>query len=300
MGMAAQDEAPSSTTVCISVDFDALSLWLQWGVRGARALSRGEFGGRVGAPRLLAVLERHSVPTTWFTPGHTAETYPEVTAEITKQGHEIANHGYLHESFDKLTPEKIREVLKRSNDALLTITGQLPRGFRHPTGDSTGALFEILLEEGFDYDSSLMADDAYAYWCRGEDTYFEDAPPKFGEPLDLVEVPMSYLMNDFHHFEFNYGEPLLVGHDGPDDVEPIWRAQFEYVTRNCPDGMLMATVHPQCIGQGPRLDMLERFIEYCKATDGVQFSTVGDVATAFRMKAGSDSRTNRAGVKIGT
>jgi peptidoglycan/xylan/chitin deacetylase (PgdA/CDA1 family) len=269
-------------TVCLSVDFDALSLWLQWGVRGARALSRGEFGGRVGAPRLLELLAKHSIRTTWFVPGHTADTYPEVTAEVARQGHEIGNHGYLHESFDKLSPDEIRRVLELSNASLLRTTGQRPRGFRHPTGDSTGLLFEILEEFGFEYDSSLMGDDFFAYWCRGNDMFFDDAPPKFGDQLNLVEVPISYVMNDFHHFEFNYGEPLLVGHDGPHDVEPIWQAQFDYMYRNCPGGALTMIVHPQCIGQGLRLDMLERFIEFCNSRDGVRFATVEEVANEFR------------------
>jgi peptidoglycan/xylan/chitin deacetylase (PgdA/CDA1 family) len=269
-------------TVCLSVDFDALSLWLQWGVRGARALSRGEFGGRVGAPRLLELLAKQSIRTTWFVPGHTADTYPEVTAEVARQGHEIGNHGYLHESFDKLSPDEIRRVLELSNASLLRTTGQQPRGFRHPTGDSTGLLFEILEEFGFEYDSSLMGDDFFAYWCRGQDRFFDDAPPKFGDQLNLVEVPISFVMNDFHHFEFNYGEPVLVGHDGPNDVEPIWQAQFDYMYRNCPGGTLTMIVHPQCIGQGLRLDMLERFIEFCKARDGVRFATVEEVANEFR------------------
>jgi len=285
--MSAEDSGVRAT-VCLSVDFDALSLWLQWGVRGARALSRGEFGGRVGAPRLLALLNDYSIRTTWFVPGHTADTYPEITAELAGQGHEIGNHGYLHESFDKLSPDDIRRVLELSNDSLLRVTGQKPLGFRHPTGDSTGVLFEILEEFGFTYDSSLMGDDFFAYWCRGQDTFYDDAPPKFGSELNLVEVPISFVMNDFHHFEFNYGEPLLVGHDGPDDVEPIWRAQFDYMYQNCPGGTLTMIVHPQCIGQGLRLQMLRRFIEYCSGHDDVRFATVGDVASEFRAAVGAD------------
>ena len=274
--------AQSRATVCLSVDFDALSIWLQWGARGARALSRGEFGARVAAPRLLELFERQQIPTTWFIPGHTAATFPAVTRQIAAHGHEIGNHGYLHESFDTLTPERIREVLTLSNQALLDIAGVRPRGFRHPTGDSTGKLFEILEEFGFDYDSSLMGDDFHAYWCRGEDTFYDDAPPDFGRQLDLVEVPISFVMNDFQHFEFNYGDPLLVGHDGPQDVEPIFCGQFDYLYRTCPGGFVTLIVHPQCIGHGVRIEMLERFIEHCKAHDGVRFATVAEIADEFR------------------
>jgi peptidoglycan/xylan/chitin deacetylase (PgdA/CDA1 family) len=250
-------------TVCVSVDFDALSIWLQWGARGARALSRGEFGGRVAAPRLLELFQRLEIPTTWFVPGHTAETYPEVTARVAQDGHEIGNHGYLHESFDKLSPDRIREVLTLANKALLEVAGVRPRGFRHPTGDSTGELFEILEEFGFDYDSSLMGDDFRPYWCRGLDTFHDEAPPDWGRQLDLVEVPMTFVMNDFQHFEFNYGDPLLVGHDGPQDVEPIFRGQFDY-----------------------------------RSHDGVRFATVSQVADEFRAEqaAGETAETRNGAV----
>ena len=63
-------------TVCLTFDFDAVSLWMVFGARGARALSRGEFGARVGAPRLLELFDRYDIKATWFTPGHTAETFP--------------------------------------------------------------------------------------------------------------------------------------------------------------------------------------------------------------------------------
>jgi peptidoglycan/xylan/chitin deacetylase (PgdA/CDA1 family) len=285
-------------TVCVSVDFDALSIWLQWGARGARALSRGEFGGRVAAPRLLELFQRLEIPTTWFVPGHTAETYPEVTARIAQDGHEIGNHGYLHESFDKLSPDRIREVLTLANKALLEVAGVRPRGFRHPTGDSTGELFEILEEFGFDYDSSLMGDDFRPYWCRGLDTFHDEAPPDWGRQLDLVEVPMTFVMNDFQHFEFNYGDPLLVGHDGPQDVEPIFRGQFDYLYRTTPGGYVMLTVHPQAIGHGVRIDMLERLLEHYRSHDGVRFATVSQVADEFRAEqaAGETAETRNGAV----
>ncbi len=44
------------------------------GARDARSLSRGEFGARVGAPRLLDLCDTFGIPSTWFVPGHTAET----------------------------------------------------------------------------------------------------------------------------------------------------------------------------------------------------------------------------------
>src|SRR5260370_23316694 len=82
--------------VGLSFDFDAISLWLG-GFRASSlsGISRGEFG-RVGAERLLTMLHEANIRSTWFIPGHSAETYPQIVEMIVADGHEIGNHGYLH------------------------------------------------------------------------------------------------------------------------------------------------------------------------------------------------------------
>jgi polysaccharide deacetylase family protein (PEP-CTERM system associated) len=79
-------------------------------------------------------------------------------AEIVTAGHEIASHGYSHRMVTGLTPKEFRDELKRTNDILGSHSGCLPRGFRAPqwslSKDKTPWAFDILLEEGFVYDSS--------------------------------------------------------------------------------------------------------------------------------------------------
>ncbi|MFA9271331.1 MAG: polysaccharide deacetylase [Baekduiaceae bacterium] len=269
-------------TICVCSDFDALSMWMDFGAMGARALSRGEFGPRVGAPRLLDVLDRFDAPSTWFIPGHTAETFPEITKRVADAGHEIANHGYHHESFDALSIDEGRHVIKVSNDALERITGQRPVGFRHPTGDLAQELLEVFVEEGFSYDSSLAADDFYPYWARGAWTHQHLGPSTPGPLLDLVEIPHSFVLNDFHHFEFTYDGPKLTGRDGPAPVEAIWRAEWEYLLANAPGGIFNLVLHPESIGRGLRIAMLERFLRDAAAEPGVRFATLATVAEEFR------------------
>ena len=62
--------------VCISFDFDAISGFISRGLTSPTPISRGEFGP-VAVPRILAMLRKYGVPSTWFIPGHTLETYPE-------------------------------------------------------------------------------------------------------------------------------------------------------------------------------------------------------------------------------
>ena len=62
---------------CLTFDFDALSGWIARGMTTPTPISRGEFGLKVAVPRLLALLARYGIKSTWYIPGHTLETYPE-------------------------------------------------------------------------------------------------------------------------------------------------------------------------------------------------------------------------------
>ena len=68
------------------------------------ALARQCYGPLVGVPRILDLLERHQIASTFFVPGHTADRYPEAIRSIVAARHEIAHHGYLHEQPTALTP----------------------------------------------------------------------------------------------------------------------------------------------------------------------------------------------------
>jgi peptidoglycan-N-acetylglucosamine deacetylase len=269
-------------TICLTVDFDAMSIWMNWGARGPQALSRGEFGANVGAPRLLELFGRYDIISTWFIPGHTADSFPAITAQVAEHGHEIGNHGYLHETFDAPSEGQTRSILEKANASLERVTGSRPVGFRLPAGDADRSLFDVLLDLGFLYDSSMNGNDFTPYWCRSGDEPREDAAHVFGREIDLVEFPIGFIMNDFHHFEFNYGTPLLVGHDAPGHVEEIFNSQVNYMYDNISGGMLNVTLHPQCIGQGLRIAMLERFICHCLGRPGVRFTNIGTAVAEFR------------------
>ncbi len=100
-------------TVALTFDHDAISSEVRRG-DGPMTISRGEFGPRVGARRVLELLDREGIPSTWFVPGHTIETFPESVAAVVAAGHELACHGWLHEDLSTLTPDGERAVLVRS------------------------------------------------------------------------------------------------------------------------------------------------------------------------------------------
>ena len=293
------DSSTARATVIVSFDFDAASSWIAWGARDERTLSRGEFGAVVGAPRILDSLDRYGIPSTWFITGHTADSWPEQSAEVAARGHEIANHGYTHEDFGPLSTEQRREILRKSNDALERVTGQRPRGIRVPPWPLDYDLFELLIEEGFTYDSSTIGG-YHPHWCRGKGTVTADGPYLRGEPLDLVELPVTFITSDFSYFEFSYGASpnLPAGLKPPSGLEESWRGELDWVCEREQGAYVMLMLHPQTIGWGSRLLMLERFLEECMCRQGLRFATCEQVASEFRQaeaKRGAGRVTRTAG-----
>ncbi len=277
----------SQATVCLTFDFDAISLWIgPYGATSPSMISRGEFGV-VGVERILRLLEREGIPATFFVPGHTAETYPDTVRAIAAAGHEIGHHGYLHENPVALTPEEERRVLTRGLEALERTVGTRPAGYRSPAWDNSPQTIELLLKYGFRYESSLMGHDFVPYWCRVGDVIQSDGPYLFGREVDLVEMPVSWVLDDFPHFEYvRLGNRLSPGLSAASKVEEIWRGEFDFMCRDVPGGVFTLTMHPQVIGRGHRMLMLERLIEHMKEGDGVQFSTLEQAAGTFRAAGG--------------
>ncbi|QVW33923.1 DUF3473 domain-containing protein [Geobacter sulfurreducens] len=109
--------------------------------------------------RILDMLDEFGVSATFFVLGWVAERCPSLVKEIARRGHEIASHGYGHELVYRIGPERFREDVRRSKQFLEDIGGCAVRGYRAPsysiTGKSLWAL-DILVEEGFSYDSSIF------------------------------------------------------------------------------------------------------------------------------------------------
>jgi peptidoglycan/xylan/chitin deacetylase (PgdA/CDA1 family) len=267
-------------SVCLTFDFDALSPWaLGMAGRNVAALSRGEFGA-VAVPRILALLERHEIPATFFVPGHTALAYPDLVRSIRDAGHELGHHGWVHEPLSELDPAEEREVLQRGLDALDRVAGVRPAGYRAPNVDVSVSTVEILLEHGFVYDASFSGSDFEPYYLRRGDRFPPDGEYVFGESTELVGIPFAWHLSDFQFFEFVPG--VTARQDPPSAVYEIWAGELEWAHANVPGGVYDLTMHPQAIGRGYRLTMVERLIELAKGLDGARFERLGDYAARWR------------------
>jgi peptidoglycan/xylan/chitin deacetylase (PgdA/CDA1 family) len=270
--------------VCLTFDFDALSLWIARTMTTPTPISQGEFGA-VGAERILALLGKHGIQATWFIPGHTLETYSELCRRIHAAGHEIGHHGYAHEPPVRLSSEQEELVLLRGNEAIRTLTGAYATGYRSPAWDLSPNTVDLLLKHGFRYDSSMMGHDYLPYRARRGDQIPADQPVQFGEPTQLIEMPISWSLDDFPHFEYLWtATHLQQGLMRADDVLANWVDDYRYMAQCTDWGVLTYTFHPQVIGRGHRMLLLERLIQTLKDS-GANFTRLDIAAQEFDSRA---------------
>jgi peptidoglycan/xylan/chitin deacetylase (PgdA/CDA1 family) len=267
------------TTVCLSFDFDALSSWIGFfKTKSPASISRGEFGA-VGAQRILALLAKYEVTATFFIPGHTAYAYPDVVRRIADEGHEIGHHGWVHENPALLNATEERAVMERGFEALDRAAGVRPIGYRSPGADFSSSTVALLLEYGFLYDSSCSAHDFYPYYLRQGDVWSDSEPFGFGELTSLVEIPFAWHLDDAVIFELY--PPTNTNQYAPSVAREIWQGEFDFGYDECQGGVFVLTMHPQTIGRGHRLRMLEEFIRYLQGHEGVKFATVREYADGW-------------------
>jgi peptidoglycan-N-acetylglucosamine deacetylase len=274
------------TTVCLTFDFDALSIWLSTFKQVTPTpLSRGEYGARVGIDRILGVLASHAVRATFFVPAHTASSFPEAVKRIAARGHEIAAHGYVHESPVGLSKAEEADLLIRSEAILEKITGQRPQGYRSPAWDLSENTIDLLEQRGYLYDSSMMADDFRTFHPRRNDVVDIDGFTR-GPETSIVEFPVAWELDDYPYFHFA-SRPINQGLRSTDEVETAWQAEFDYCHSEVANGVFTLTMHPEIIGRGPRIRMLDRLIGHMQSESGITFSTLNE--HALRLRADSSA-----------
>jgi peptidoglycan/xylan/chitin deacetylase (PgdA/CDA1 family) len=266
--------------VCLTFDFDALSGFIARGMTTPTPISRGEFGV-VASGRLLALIKRHEIATTWFIPGHTLETYPAACEAVIAAGHEVGHHGWTHQPPATLTREQEEAGLVRANAVIRKMTGKTARGYRSPSWDLSPHTIELLLKHGFLYDTSMMGDDYTPYFARQGDAIELEEPAVLGRPTTLVEMPISWSLDDYPHFEFvRTQNAILPGLQNAQGVLQNWIDDFTYMRRTMEWGVVTYTFHPFVIGRGHRMMILERLIEAVRAGGGV-FVTMEQAAREF-------------------
>lgn len=267
------------TTVCLTFDFDAVAIWLStFKQTSPTPVSRGEYGANVGMPRLLDVLKKRGVCATFFVPAHTASSFPDMVRRIVAEGHEVACHGYVHESPVGMALDDERALLNKSIEILEKVAGKRPVGYRSPAWDLSDNTIRLLEEAGLTYDSSLMSDDFQLFYARCNDKLSEEGFTP-GETSSIVEFPVAWELDDYPYFQFS-PRPLNTGLRLPSDVYKAWACEFDYA--HSMQGVFTLTCHPEIIGRGPRIQMLDQLIRYMQSLEGVRFKTMAQATDTFK------------------
>ncbi|GHG99322.1 polysaccharide deacetylase family protein [Pseudodonghicola xiamenensis] len=282
--------------VGFGIDVDAVAGWLgsYGGEDSPDDISRGLFAGEVGAIRLLDMFDKFGIKTTWFIPGHSAETFPEQMREVAKRGHEIGVHGYSHENPIAMTPEQEEAVLDKCIDLITELSGKRPTGYVAPWWEFSNVTNELLLKKGIKYDHSLMHKDFEPYRVRVGDKWTkidyagkpEDwmKPLVRGEETDLIEIPANWYLDDLPPMMFIKKSPNSHGFVNPRDIEQMWQDQFDWVYENMDYAVFPITIHPDVSGRPQVLLMLERLFKHMAAHEGVKFVTMNEMADNYDAK----------------
>jgi peptidoglycan-N-acetylglucosamine deacetylase len=257
--------------VALSFDSDHETNELRDGGQSIGRMSWGQYGSRVGVPRILELLQKTSIPATFFVPAVTALLHPDEQRRVIAEGHEIGLHGWIHE-LNSVLPEAVeRDLYLRSRDALEKITGVRPVGMRTPSWDFSPSTLKIQREMGLLYDSSLMADN---------DPYELE---EHGEPTGIVELPVEWIRDDAVYFNMNRFQALRP-YTPPTAVLDIFRREFDAAWDE--GGLFLLTMHPHVIGYRSRMFILEELIQHMQAKGSVWFATHQDVASHVKAVAG--------------
>jgi peptidoglycan-N-acetylglucosamine deacetylase len=269
--------------VCLTFDLDNASAAIAREMTSPTMISRGDFG-MVATERILELLRRHDIKATWFIPGHSIESYPASAAAVVAAGHEVGHHGWTHRVPASLGRALEEQELIRGNEAIQRLTGSFARGYRSPSWDLSPHSIELLLKHGFIYDSSLMGHDYLPYQAREGDVIELEKPIVFGRDTALVEMPISWTLDDFPVFE--YMRSAMLSQPGLMNARLVgenWLADFTYMREHCDWGVVTYTFHPHVIGRGHRMKMLESLIRDL-AAGGAKFLTMEIAVDEYRKK----------------
>jgi peptidoglycan/xylan/chitin deacetylase (PgdA/CDA1 family) len=250
--------------VAISFDSDHETNELRDGGRGIDRMSWGEFGSRVGVPRIADILRRHDVRASFFVPAVSAMLHEGEQRHLAAEGHEIGMHGWIHELCANLPLEAERDLMFRAADTLERITGIRPSGHRTPGWDYSPNTLRIQRELGLLYDSSLMSDeDCYELLDRGQ-------------PSGIVEIPVEWIRTDTSYFLWVRGPSGLRPYTPPTAVWDIFRAEFDAAYES--GGIFQITLHPHVITARSRIWILDELLRYARSKGDCWFATHAEVA----------------------
>jgi peptidoglycan-N-acetylglucosamine deacetylase len=260
---------PNGAKVAVAITFDVdadSSIHLTFpkdAINRVSTLSMFRYDSDVAVPRILETYRRFGLKQSFMVPAWCIEQYPHMVDAMVKDGHEVGLHGYIHEGPNTLSREEEQYWLRRSIEVIQKHTGKRPRGNRSPGHCISINTPDLLVEEGFLYDSTLQGDEV-PYILQTKKGSLVELPSHMG----LDDWPPYAYIGDLNH---------LMQIMSPDRAMEIFMAEFEAL-RQCGGGLFVTLWHPFLSGRLARWLRVERMIEQMMATGDVWFATMEEIA----------------------
>ncbi len=236
------------------------------GVRDIGQEQQFAYGMRAGVWRMMEVLERHRIKSTFMMCGYAVERSPAVAARVVAAGHEPAIHGWRwrpHSDFTDRDTE--RASLVQCRDVIESITKFRPVGF-FCRGSQSEFTRDLLIDLGFTYDSNALDDDL-PYWADS------------ASGRQILAVPYAFDTNDM---KFYHPNGFVTSAEFVDYVRGAIDALLEEGERGFAK-MLTIGFHLRIVGRPARIGSFDRILEYLKSKgDAVWIARRCDIAEFWR------------------
>ncbi|MFA0811126.1 polysaccharide deacetylase family protein [Microbulbifer epialgicus] len=229
--------------------------------------SHFDYGPRVGYWRVMRILDKYSIPCTVSAAGRAVDCSPWLAKDVVARGHEIACHSYRWENHTEMSKEHERRIIRKTVDSIQRATGVRPLGW-HTKGSSSILTRQLLVEEGFLYDS---------------DAYDDDLPYTVNiKDHNHIVIPYAFDTNDMR---FMAGGNFVGSADLAsyciDAFETLWHEGEQQPS------LMTVGIHPRLSGRPGRISGLIKFLVHALGRGQTWFARRMDIARHWQSISGS-------------
>ena len=260
-------------------DLDGDTIWrnkvvkLKHGDKLIRSRSIGLYGIMKGAHRILDIMEKYNLKSTWFIPAENVERYPDLIHDILSCGHEIANHGLDHDDFYGNTVEEQLENIKKSQEIFQDIIGKTPVGFR-----PTGPLFP-------ETERNLFSDENVLYYSRGMAEEKIDFHYVNGDKTSVVKLPCRQELDEYIQMVYSSYPQVLAGQPRIAPYKDVLTNFIREIEGAIRFGSAITTAfHPQVSGTPGKAEIIERLCEYITSNPAIWCTTCEEIAKHWKRR----------------
>lgn len=229
------------------------------GVRNLAMETMYEYGSRVGIWRIMDLLDRYDIRSTFYACALAFEQAPQVVEAVVKGGHGLVSHGYRWEEAFRLSRDEEAERIGLAVESFERTVGRRPLGWYCRYGPSVNTRELLVAEGGFHYDCDAYNDDL----------------PYFVEVTGTRHLVVPY-SPDANDFRFWQTPGMVTADDFYTYLKDSFDVLYEEGARH--PKMMSIGLHPRIIGRAGRIAGLSRFFEYARGFADVSFLTRDQIA----------------------